>query len=66
MSKDRKYPKRTPIRDIIRLAWALYKHPYRDTWRISQIISNTADAEPVNILFYMENKDLIKKIKNVH
>ena len=51
---------RTSLADILRLALALYRHPYREHLRIGQILVNACLDE--NRVFYMENAALIRLV----
>lgn len=61
---------RTSLMDILRLAWALWRHPERRAMRIGQMICNSHRSAHSRLsqppLFYVENQDLLKNIKQSH
>jgi hypothetical protein len=50
---------KTSVLDILRLAWALYRHPARYEQRIGQLIYNATHGDP----FYFENQVLAMLIR---
>jgi hypothetical protein len=57
---------RTSLWDIVRLAWVLWRHPYREQLRIGQIIENAvsrAETSPGVRVFYVENRMMVEYIK---
>ena len=51
---------RTTLRQIIRLAWLLFR--YRRYLRIGQMLSNASGASDV---FHMENGPLLKRLRDL-
>lgn len=55
---------RTSAIDIARLAWALWRHPYRNHLRIGQILMNAVVRAGMDDIFYTENRDLLAHVKS--
>jgi hypothetical protein len=60
--------KRTTILQIIRVAWLLYRNPYRNHLRIGQMILNSMPEREYYfpVLLYAENAYLIKTLQETN
>lgn len=61
---------RTSLKDILRLAWAIYRCPMRKDLRIGQLLDSAVKTEDPTVttnfgsppLFYIENGPLVNRV----